>query len=230
MVRKDYEANVVSVVTDASGECRKACHLLSKEYPDIVFLDCYSHQVCSPSPARWPVNNPVPQINLVVGDYFKSAAGVLQFADAASELIVWLHSKTLILALIRVIQQALPGAGDFKAIIRAVLTRWTMHYQAFWRLGELHDVIIVVVRDNEKKPANDRNLITGNARAKAKATEMVNLIKTPAFWDALSVYVVTRLLVMTGYLMIGWVLSACNFYGFKFRLLTKSRFPRSLIS
>ena len=121
-VWKDYGANVVGVVTDASGECQKACRLLSKEYPDIVFLDCYAHQVCSPSPARWPVNNPVPQINLVVGDHFKSAARVLQFADAASELIIWLCSKTLILALIRGIQQALPRVGDFKAIVCAVLT------------------------------------------------------------------------------------------------------------
>ena len=78
-----------------------------------------------------------------------------------------------------------------------------MHYQAFWRLGELCDVIVVVVHDDEKKPAKDCNLIIGNARARTKATEMVNLIKTPAFWDVFSVYVVTRLFVMTGYLMIG---------------------------
>ena len=73
-----------------------------------------------------------------------------------------MRSKTLILALIRGIQQALPGTEDVKAIIHAVLTRWTMHYQAFWRLGELHDVIVVVVRDDERKPVKDRNLVTGN--------------------------------------------------------------------
>ena len=31
-------------------------------------------------------------------------------------------------------------------------------------------------------------------------------------------------------LWVCWGMSARNFYGFKFRLLTKSRFPRSLIS
>jgi len=44
-VQNEYNAYVVTVVTDASGKCRKACRLLSIEYPDIVFLDCYAHQV-----------------------------------------------------------------------------------------------------------------------------------------------------------------------------------------
>ena len=83
---------------------------------------------------------------------------------------------------------------DVKAIIHAVLTWWTMHYQAFWRLAELHNIIVMVVHDNKKKPVKDRNLATGNARAKAKATEMVDLIKSPAFWDALTVYVITGML------------------------------------
>jgi hypothetical protein len=41
----EYGAHVVGVVTDASGECRKARCLLALEHPDIVFLDCYAHQV-----------------------------------------------------------------------------------------------------------------------------------------------------------------------------------------
>lgn len=47
-VRNEYGAEVVGVVTDASGECRKARRLLSSEHNDIVFLDCYAHQVFSP--------------------------------------------------------------------------------------------------------------------------------------------------------------------------------------
>lgn len=41
----DYNTYVVGVVTDASGECQKARRLLALEHPDIVFLDCYAHQV-----------------------------------------------------------------------------------------------------------------------------------------------------------------------------------------
>lgn len=45
VVRRDYGAHVVGVVTDASGECRKARRLLAIQHPDILFLDCYAHQV-----------------------------------------------------------------------------------------------------------------------------------------------------------------------------------------
>ena len=44
-VRLNYGVHVVGVITDASGECRKACHLLVLKHPNIVFLDCYAHQV-----------------------------------------------------------------------------------------------------------------------------------------------------------------------------------------
>ena len=47
-VQNGYGACIVGIVTDASGECRKARRLLALEYPDIVFLDCYAHQVCFP--------------------------------------------------------------------------------------------------------------------------------------------------------------------------------------
>ena len=188
MVQNAYMAHVVGVVTDASGECWKARRLLSLEYPDIVFLDCYAHQV-SFFVFVCPHTNHVVQINLMVGDYFKLKAGVLEFADQASELITWLRSKTLILALLREVQQALPGIENVKAIICAVLTWWTMHYQAFRRLRELRTVITMVVEADEMRPPKERNVIIGDMRAKAKATEMVKLIRKPEFWDALSVYV-----------------------------------------
>ena len=44
-VRDEYRVCVVGVVTDGLGECQKAHCLLSVEHPDVVFLDCYTHQV-----------------------------------------------------------------------------------------------------------------------------------------------------------------------------------------
>jgi hypothetical protein len=145
----------------------------------------------------------------VVGDYFKSKAEILTFADEASDLITWLRSKTLILALLREVQQALPGNKNIRAIIRAVLTRWTMHYQAFRRLRELHTVIIMVIDDDEKRPVKERNVIAGDTRAKAKATEMVKLIRNPTFWNALSVYVMVKTFIAISCLTIGCTLG-CN--------------------
>jgi hypothetical protein len=40
------------------------------------------------------------QVNLVVGDYFRSGIDVLDFTDLANTLITWLRSKTLVLALL----------------------------------------------------------------------------------------------------------------------------------
>lgn len=45
------------------------------------------------------------QINLVVGNYFKAKGDLLEFTDKALELIAWLRSKTLTLALIRKAQE-----------------------------------------------------------------------------------------------------------------------------
>ena len=108
----------------------------------------------------------------------------------ASELIAWLHSKTLILALIREVQVVLPRIKCIKAVIRAVLTWWTMHYQSYHRLGELHDIIVMVVNDDVKRPVQEHHMIRGDVKARAKAEVMVKLIENTGFWNALAVYVV----------------------------------------
>jgi hypothetical protein len=45
-VEEKWGVTVVAIVTDASGECRKARQILGWKYPWLVVLDCYSHQVC----------------------------------------------------------------------------------------------------------------------------------------------------------------------------------------
>ena len=125
----------------------------------------------------------------MVGDYFKSKVKALAFADQASDLIAWLRSKTLVLALLRDVQKSLPGAtnSDIKTVIRAVLTQWTMHYQSYRRLRELQTVIIMVVDLDENRPEPQRLVITGDTRAKAKAVTMVRVIRDQRFWHALTV-------------------------------------------
>lgn len=130
----------------------------------------------------------------MVGDYFKSKVEALEFADQASDLIGWLRSKTLVLALLRDVQKSLPGAtnSEIKTVIRAVLTRWTMHYQSYRRLRELHTVVIMVVDLDENRHEPQRLVITGDAKAKAKARAMVRLIRDQNFWHALTVYVIIK--------------------------------------
>ena len=45
IVQDEWGTIVVAIVTDASGECRKARRILGLKYPNIVVLDCYGHQV-----------------------------------------------------------------------------------------------------------------------------------------------------------------------------------------
>jgi len=47
IVTGEWGTIVVALVTDASGEARKARRLFAAKYPDIIVLDCYSHQVRS---------------------------------------------------------------------------------------------------------------------------------------------------------------------------------------
>ncbi|KZT20928.1 hypothetical protein NEOLEDRAFT_1158419 [Neolentinus lepideus HHB14362 ss-1] len=78
---------IVAVTSDCSGESRSARKRLLQERPDLVAPDCYAHQ-----------------INLVVGDYFKSSQWFFQYADMANDLIAWLRSQTFLLALLQQIQ------------------------------------------------------------------------------------------------------------------------------
>jgi uncharacterized protein with PIN domain len=45
IVQNEWGSPVIAVVTDASGECRKARREFGRKYPWIVVLDCYAHQV-----------------------------------------------------------------------------------------------------------------------------------------------------------------------------------------
>ena len=144
----------------------------------------------APTLPQLPILTPLYKINLVVGDYFKSETSVLDFADDATELIGWLRSKTQILALLREVQMRL-GDDAVKAVIRAVLTRWTAHYQAYSRLLDLHHVLIMVVDTDARRPEKERRVITGDTRAKKKAKDMVTLIRNDVFWRALLRYAIT---------------------------------------
>ena len=112
---------------------------------------------------------------------------MLEFTDHATDLITWLRSKTQILALLRDIQANL-GENAVKAVIRAVLTRWTAHYLSYTRLLDLRSVLVMVVEVDSHQPDKDRRVIAGDAKARKKVTDMVALIKNDAFWKALLRY------------------------------------------
>jgi hypothetical protein len=118
------------------------------------------------------------QINLVVGDIFTSNSDLLKYTDLAAELITWLRSKTFVLG-------KLPYA-----VLRAVLTRWTAHYNAYRRLLDLYIPLKFLVDHDARHPGSEnerqRILITGNKKAQEKAEAMVRIIRDPLFWHKLT--------------------------------------------
>jgi hypothetical protein len=75
-----------------------------------VVLDCYKHQVCSIGCDAATYLHII-QVNLVVSDYFRSPINVLRYTDIENELITWLRSKTLVLALLQKAQLDTTGTA-----------------------------------------------------------------------------------------------------------------------
>ncbi|OAX31032.1 hypothetical protein K503DRAFT_806433, partial [Rhizopogon vinicolor AM-OR11-026] len=132
------------------------------------------------------------KINLVVGDYFKSSGVVayLGYSKKASELITWLQSKTIVLASLRDIQNALNSTNPSHpncvlTVIYAILTRWTAHYLAFRHLLDLKFTLDILVRQ-EKDLGRNSKIVTGDAAAWRKAMEMLKLIEDPVMWIILA--------------------------------------------
>ena len=125
-------------------------------------------------------------MNLIVGDYFKSQkADIKKWANKAMALITWLQRKTIIMAAI--CSQHAKNHLSMLAVIRAVISQWAAHYLAYCKLLELHGTLNVVVVNDEEKRAEDKIVVTGDAKAKDKVRKMVKLIlDEPLFWHGIA--------------------------------------------
>ena len=124
------------------------------------------------------------QINLVVGNYFGIDSFILEYTEKASELITWLRSKTIILGLLN--QNQCETNSHILTILRAMLTQWTSHLQAYECLNIVWCNLVSIAYQDEAQSPQDKLIVTGDARAKAKSQEMLNLIKNQVFWHSLT--------------------------------------------
>jgi hypothetical protein len=174
-LKNEWGVVVVGLVTDASGEARKARRLFARKYPFLIVLDCYSHQVSIFARIiKVLVSDLVVKVNLIVGDYFKSGSEVLMYTDLATQLITWLRSKSRILAHLPL------------SVLRAVLSRWTAHYVAYRRLLQLYPSLKGLVLSDLTKHDAEKVLVSGDSASKRKAREMVAVIETPLFWYSIA--------------------------------------------
>lgn len=121
----------------------------------------------------------------MVGDYFGVDSLILEYTEKASELITWLRSKTIVLGLLS--QNQRETNSRILTILRAMLTRWTSHLQSYERLNIVRpNLISIAYQEEARTPADNKLIVTGNAKAKAKSQEMLNLIKNDLFWHSLT--------------------------------------------
>ncbi|EIW73939.1 hypothetical protein CONPUDRAFT_78412 [Coniophora puteana RWD-64-598 SS2] len=166
-VNESWVSQVIAVVTDASGESRKARQLLGIKFPSMIVLDCYAHQ-----------------INLIVGNYFKSRSDLFVYTNLANKLISWLRGKIIFLALIKEFQKNTGESAT--AVIWAVLTRWTAHFMAYKRLLDLKFCLMQL--SGAELACKDKKLImTGDKKSREKAESMLWLIQDHpnTFWPAI---------------------------------------------
>lgn len=57
---------------------------------------------------------------------------------------------------------------------------------AYKRLLELQPSLSSIVYADDARPPNQKQVVTGDAKAKAKARQMVAIIKDSLFWHALT--------------------------------------------
>jgi hypothetical protein len=90
------------------------------------------------------------------------------------------------LAAIRKAQEEAYGPGKTKAVIRAVLTRWTARYQAYCLLLELRAILLSIVTTDATRPESKQVMVTGDAKSKAHAWKIVWIISDVVFWQSIA--------------------------------------------
>lgn len=105
----------------------------------------------------------------------------MKYANMAIELITWLRSKTI---LIGVIKELSPGTG--LSVLRPFPTRWTAYFLSFDRILIVRPYLSAAIASDAIKPQDEKIVIQGDAKAKAKATKMVAIASNSLFWNKLA--------------------------------------------
>jgi hypothetical protein len=80
----------------------------------------------------------------------------------------------------------LDTTGTALAVIQAVLTRWTAHYQAYKRLLKLQGALQMLVSAEKARPNSKKLIATGERKAKDHANKMMEVITDSTFWRAIA--------------------------------------------
>jgi len=73
-----------------------------------------------------------------------------------------------------------------------MLTRRTSHLRAYGRLNLVRRNLVSIAYQDEVRSTQNKLIVTGDARAKAKSQEMLNLIKNEVFWHSYTVRIMVQ--------------------------------------
>lgn len=160
-MEKLYGVQVIAWCTDDGPDGKKMRRLLQAQFPWLIALLCWAHQ-----------------INLTVGDVLGIRGSVTYDINHALEVVKWFNNHSVALELLRQ-EQVLTFSGSSWALILPVITRWTAHYLAISRLVKLKQPLQLCWTRNE-----DRLIICAGAREelKEKARQIKGIVEDQGFW------------------------------------------------
>ncbi|KAL0564096.1 hypothetical protein V5O48_017960 [Marasmius crinis-equi] len=121
--REVYSVCVIAVCTDNGPDGKKACRLITEQFPHIATTVCWAHHT-----------------NLTVGDYLKLKRPFMDSIAVTFEIIKRFNNHQRALDLFKHSQLSL-GAPAALSLFLPVLTRWTAHFCSIGRLQKVEQLL-----------------------------------------------------------------------------------------
>lgn len=168
LLESKYKMAVIAVVSDAAGEAAKARRLLRAWRPDLLTLDCFSHQ-----------------FNLSVGDYLNKKKTNHVYMDTvanAIDLASWWIKHSVAHSML--VEKQIVVLGKPSALTLPVVTRWGSHYSSMKQLLRSERSILVLVLEKREELLKS----VGNKKGPQELAEkMLDLSANSTFWSMLKV-------------------------------------------
>ena len=166
-----YGVQVIAWCTDGGPDGKKMQRLLQAQFPWLITLLCWVHQ-----------------INLIVGDVLGVRGSVTEDINHALEVVKWFNNHSTALELLRQ-EQVLTFSGTAWALILPVITRWTAHYLAVTHLLKLKQPLQLCWTRNE-----ERLMVCAGTKEelKEKARLIQEVVMDQSFWYQLGRYVMKQ--------------------------------------
>ncbi|TFK58634.1 hypothetical protein BDN72DRAFT_781827 [Pluteus cervinus] len=170
-----YGVVVVGFCCDNDGGSQRGRKDLVLRHPWLFGPPCCAHQ-----------------FQLVLGEYFTVNVDAAKTAEQATDLIGWVLNHARVRSIFNEVQATSPS-GKVLAFLVANMTRWTTHFIAFDRLGDLKDSLrrAVLLRKDEIISAQVGAEKNRQKREKLQqdAETHCDLIDDRGFWDRLTLIV-----------------------------------------